>query len=102
MPGIIGGDMPTVTDLTVYEPKAVPKTKNIAIVYRTGIKNQVIHSKEDQWFFLTLKSAHYTCGTSYDMIMLMDGITQTEFRRDAAFIAIFPALRPDAVIMEAG
>lgn len=85
------------------EVKRPPKT--ILVVYR---KISISHNIEirgggDRWMFLALDRVHYGCiGYSLDAVFLMDGITQDEFVNDSGYTQIYPNLRPEAVILEAG
>jgi hypothetical protein len=88
-------------------PKKPPvKKKNIAVVYRglgTEIPmGKVIDIKGDKWFFLSVASAAYMHGTQFDLIMLMDGITQDNIINDSGYTAFFPMITPETVILEAG
>ena len=76
--------------------------RNIAIIYRKGIRNQVIAIGKDHWFFLDFDSVYYCKGTSFDIVFLMESISKAEFVRDFRWESFFPQLKPDAVIMEAG
>lgn len=57
----------------------------------------------DKWMFLNLRNAHYgLCGYTLDLVMLMDGITQEELKREPAFTSIAICLKPDGIILETG
>lgn len=93
----------TLPVLRTIPVKTTKKPKTFLVVYRTNAKNQYFEANGDRWFFSVLSSVHYAALSGFlDMIMLMDGITQDEFINDSGYTIVYPMMKKETVVLEAG